>query len=277
MPFDPHEQPVRLTDFSLTDPQTFTGSDIRALVVRPQDDPELDRVIQFLEAVEDHLANEGTPEDSLGNIDESTLFLDPEFYKPDLARAADFVELFNLQSLTVSTFRNKAQVRGLGTINPRGFARGSRTSAGTLILTEFERDAWWELIGLPKEPTPSADLNIGDAGRSVLVDQIAPFDLVLIFNNELGAAAYRYIYGVDIITNGIVYSISDLYHENTISFVCRDVTPLTPVEEIKDIIRKQARNPHGRHRRISTLNYVESGREITRRFRLRKASRDPFR
>jgi hypothetical protein len=275
IPVETLDRRVQITDPLLTDTQTFTGSDVRALIVRPEDDTLMDKTILFLEALEEALSNQGTSAD-LSTLDEQTLFLDPSFYQPDRAKQSNFIPLLNLQSITVSTFRTKPQVRALGTVNPRGFARGSRTSAGTMILTEFEKDVFWDLVALPAEPTPSTDMNLGDAGRSVLPDQIAPFDLILVFNNELGAAAYRYIYGIEIVTNGIVYSIQDLYHEDTVSFMCRDITPLQPLNPIADLLRKQNANPHARHRRISTLSYVENGTEIVRRFRLLKASRDPF-
>ena len=46
-------------------------------------------------------------------------------------------QLLECTTLTVSVHRVKSPVRACGYINPKGFARGGRTIAGTMILTQF--------------------------------------------------------------------------------------------------------------------------------------------
>lgn len=252
---------------------TFTGADISALVILPQDEDRLNVIENYLNEVQ-QLLNDPDKEFTVAEATQaadSSLFLEPQ------GLGFSLLPLINLQSITVSTYRNKPQVRALGHVNPKGYARGSRTIAGTLILTEFDRDSFWTLI---KQNINHSDNNLGDSGSAVLVDQIAPFDMVLLFQNEYGKAAYRYIYGIELSTNGIVYSIMDMYNENTLSFTAADATPLTPIEDRNLSGETLGSSVIGAARetiRIKNLGIVQSAREITRRFRDRERSRNPFR
>ena len=44
-----------------------------------------------------------------------------------------------LQTITYSTHREVQPIRSIGNINPRGFTRGPRTIAGSMIFTVFDR------------------------------------------------------------------------------------------------------------------------------------------
>jgi hypothetical protein len=48
--------------------------------------------------------------------------------------------LTELTTITVSVHRVKSPARALGYINPKGFARGGRTIAGTMVFTKFGQD-----------------------------------------------------------------------------------------------------------------------------------------
>ena len=56
--------------------------------------------------------------------------------------------LVEASTLTVSIHREKAPVRACGYINPKGFARGRRTIAGTMILTQFRVDVLFRFFRL---------------------------------------------------------------------------------------------------------------------------------
>lgn len=266
---DPVNYPV------LEGSETFAGSDVDALIIFPDDEERLRMVETYLNEVA-RLIEEG--EDvSLSDAEDRAISNLPVSQSTE-----NFLHLLNLQSITTSTFRNKSQVRALGQVNPRGFARGSRTIGGTMILTEFNRDVFWNLL---KNNAPMNDQNVGDVGARVLVDQLAPFNMVLLFQHEYGAVAYRQIYGIEIVTNGNVYSIQDMYHENTLSFLCQDVTPLTPLEGVKgqlDTWRDRAGKIGNRPGltlvppRIASLASIQNGRSIVQNYRLRKNSRDPL-
>lgn len=257
---------------------SFAGADIRALLVMPDDYDRLIIIADYLTKFNEYLDRKTVN----GNIQGSNqLAIDTASAQAfsDLAAVNgqsiyNFMQLVNLQTITVSTFRSKRQVRALGQVNPKGFARGSRTSAGTMILTEFDRDAFWDFI---QNAQPLSDTNIGDGGSPLLIDQIAPFDVILLFQNEYGVSSYRYIYGVEIATNGSVYSIQDMYIENTVSFLCMDVTPLTPIGDIRENIITLGDKVLKVGHRIGNLTQVQNASQLAYRFRQSINSQNPYR
>lgn len=263
-------EPVKSALGNLT--HSFTGSDIKAVIIRKDDPILLKRAMKYLEDIQNATQNAqaepsmASPTEGIRDFDDEVPYADGLLYP-----------VVNLQTITVSTYRNKTQVRALGHVNPRGHARGSRTIAGTMIFTEFDRDPFWSLIAYSKDPVPAQDYNIGDAGDAVLPDQLAPFGMLLLFANEGGGLAYRMLYGLELITNGIVYSIQDMYNENTISFLATDVTPLTPLPAVvsrDDLLSPEAHaEGTGESVRISPLTSVTTGKEVLRRYRLLKNSR----
>jgi len=252
--------------------RNFTGADIKAIIIRRDSDVLLKRAKDYLDTVQvqaniDPVLNPQTalegPQGQDQPYDQSNL-----------------IPVLNLEAVTVSTFRTKRQVRALGHVNPRGIARGNRTIGGTIIMTEFDRDTFWNLISIPN-PVNGEDINIGDSGAAVLPDQLAPFDLLLMFANEAGIMAYRIIYEIEIVTNGVVYSIQDMFSENTLSFLCTDVTPLIPLAPLFALpggymSDKLIGDVHtkGAPVHISPLAQVSSGKEVLKRFRMLKQSRD---
>jgi hypothetical protein len=166
--------------------------------------------------------------------------------------------LADLTSITVSTYRSKQQVRTLGRVNPVGLAYGQRTIAGTMILTEFDREPFWRLL---QSSLADRDIMTQGYNAAVLLDQLPPFNIMLFCANEYGDAAYRVIYEISVVTNGTVYSIQDMYTENTISFMATDVTALQPLSV-------DAGTPG-----MSVLASAMSATEIARRFRDLKGAR----
>jgi len=133
-------------------------------------------------------------------------------------------QLLELTTLTVSIHRAKSQVRAGGFINPKGVARGTRTIAGTMIMTKFTADVLLSLLAgsiLPDDL--SKDTNW------TMIDQLPPFNLTLLFSNEYGYASYQRLTGVELVTDGSVYSIQDMITEETVSYLATDLTPLIPL------------------------------------------------
>ena len=60
-------------------------------------------------------------------------------------------------------------------------------------------------------------------------DQLPPFNLSLLFTNELGFASYQRILGVDFVDDGVVNSIQDMFTERTLVFLAEDFTELMPL------------------------------------------------
>jgi len=281
---------------------TFTGSDIKCLIIRRNDATMTKRALDYLMALqqqEEALKNpQPTPEAASARMGlmeggleanyESTIDWQAQqaiingngvadsLNKPNIDDAGDLIPLVNLQAITVSTFRAKRQVRALGHVGSRGIVRGTRTCGGTLILTEFSQDVFWRMIS-GQDPVPGSDYNTGDDGAAILPDQLVPFDILLLFNNEAGHMAYRMIYEVELVTNGVVYSVQDMYNESTLSFLCTDVSPLIPLPPIISrggaIMGEGLLIGDGKTVSISPLSVVRSGKEIARQYRLLKNSR----
>ena len=57
------------------------------------------------------------------------------------------------------------------------------------------------------------------------VDQLPPFDIVIVAANEYGKAATMRIYGVEILNEGSGFSIDDIVIENQMTYVCRTILP----------------------------------------------------
>lgn len=60
-------------------------------------------------------------------------------------------------------------------------------------------------------------------------DQVMPFDIVLVGNNEYGASAKMKIVGVEILNDGLGVSIDDAVIESQSTFVARTILPFTEV------------------------------------------------
>ena len=119
-----------------------------------------------------------------------------------------------LQTITYSIHREKAPVRALGFINPKGFTNGMRTIGGSLIFTVFDSHMMRRFA--------SAD----DTRRSgnFITDEMPPFNVTVTFANEYGAASTLSIYGVTIVDEGQTMSIDDIITENVMSYMARDIS-----------------------------------------------------
>lgn len=133
-----------------------------------------------------------------------------------------YKKLAECSTISYSIFREKRLVRGLGQTNIKGVTRGIRTVAGSLVFTIFDKAVLHELL---EAISPEGD------PRIVLVDQIPPVDIFIFFANEYGAVSRIGIYGVDFINEGQVMSIHDLYTENTVNYVARDIDTMVAVDK----------------------------------------------
>lgn len=135
--------------------------------------------------------------------------------------------LVECTTFTVSIHREKAAVRAAGYINPKGFARGRRTIAGTLVLTQFTVDVLYEwLMG-----QQVLGHDVSKDTQYVKVDQLPPFNMTLVFGDEFGNVSYRRVLGVDFVTDGVIYSSNDMLSEQTISYMASDFTPLISIND----------------------------------------------
>ena len=130
------------------------------------------------------------------------------------------VELSALQTISVSIFREKSPVRALGWRNIRGTTRGGRTIAGSLIFALVDEHPLKALID-----TYAYDYayDVGYWDGHSFPDQIPPFNINLLYQNELGDRGGLSLIGVDLTNDGMVSSIQDMLTENTYQYIARDM------------------------------------------------------
>lgn len=131
-----------------------------------------------------------------------------------------FLELGTLQTISVQSHREKFGVRALGHSYVKAYTRGPRTIAGSMIFTIFHEHAFAKLMRAMVAAEKNRELS------SLIPDQLPPLDLTILFANEYGQTSEFRIYGLEILNDGVTYSIEDLLSENVIQFVARDVDPL---------------------------------------------------
>ena len=165
-----------------------------------------------------------------------------------------------LQGISYAVQREKAPIYVMGRVDPLSFSRGKRGIAGTIITLMLDAhiikdpDSPFSSMGLigdkheiianpldKTDATPSLDdLDLVDSSfvfdpgnlddsyqlsAPWYVDQIPPFDIVIVAANEYGKAATMRIYGVEILNEGSGFSIDDIVIENQMTYVCRTILP----------------------------------------------------
>lgn len=153
--------------------------------------------------------------DALNDEHARLLALNPQFSTKVLAE---------IQTLSLSSHREKFPVRALGSTYPKGFTRGPRTIAGTMIFTVFDTNVLEQFL----ESHP-ADFDMHNSTSTAIIDQIPPFDITVAFANELGQVSRMAIYGVEIVNEGQTMSIEDMFMENVVQFVAQDYDPMRVV------------------------------------------------
>lgn len=175
--------------------------------------------------------------------------------------------LGSTQAVSYAIQREKAPIYVMGRVDPLSFSRGKRGIAGTLITLMFDRHILiqkpfinMQFLADKDEIYPQVspqDLNnaepvqqgglddlrdvsgvnftAGDLGDNYetqnawYVDQIPPFDIVVLGVNEYGNSAQMRIYGVEILNEGSGFSVDDIVIENQMTYVCRSILPWQPM------------------------------------------------
>jgi hypothetical protein len=162
-----------------------------------------------------------------------------------------------LQAVSYAVQREKAPIYVMGKVDPLSFSRGKRGIAGTLISLLLDHhmlhDAALSSITQPildkdelypdtagsivdatvndidvLDPSAIGPTDVADYYKQApafYVDQLLPFDIVIVAANEYGKAAQMRIYGVEILNEGSGFSIDDIVIENQMTYVCRTILP----------------------------------------------------
>ena len=161
-----------------------------------------------------------------------------------------------LQAISYAVQREKAPIYVMGKVDPLSFSRGKRGIAGTLITLMLDQhimlqkpfgemkfvadnDEIYPSVNDLNQAGNTADLqelgnvnfsagNLSDnftVSRAWYVDQLPPFDAVIVAANEYGQAATMRIYAIEILNEGSGFSIDDIVIENQMTYVCRTILP----------------------------------------------------
>jgi len=131
------------------------------------------------------------------------------------------VILGNVETISYSLHRDKMPVRTLGRTYAKDYVRGQRTIAGSLIFVQFDEAPLYKLYEFFNKK-----LENQHRFSSPVADEIPPFDLMLVFNNEYGYGSVIKMYGVEIVDEGGTFSINDIYSENVMQFIAKDIDPM---------------------------------------------------
>lgn len=130
-----------------------------------------------------------------------------------------------LQTVSYSSHREVVPVRSLGRIGQKGYARGPRTVAGSLIFTVFDRNIVHAIMEDAVFYLNEKYASIA-ATANYIMDEMPPFDIQIVMQNEHGQASGLAIKGLVITDEGQVMSIEDLLTENTYTFIAQELVPL---------------------------------------------------
>lgn len=141
------------------------------------------------------------------------------------------LELGELQTISYSIHRENSPVRVLGRVGPRGFVKGPRTIAGSLIFTQFDKYAFYKLQTFREHLK---------TGLFPLSDMLPPFDVTISFANEMGSFSKMRIYGITIVDEGSTMSVDDLITEQTFTYMARGIQPMVNYipEDLAEITEK---------------------------------------
>jgi hypothetical protein len=152
-----------------------------------------------------------------------------EIYKKDvdndltcLEGADNYFKLGSLHTISYSSFREKFAVRTLGRTQAKTYTRGPRTVAGSMVFTVFQEHDFLRMI-------KNIDTSNEKHPHIAMLDQIAPFNLMLLFANEYGAYSVLHLFDVELSSEGQQMSVDQIITHNTMNFYATDMIPMTSV------------------------------------------------
>ena len=185
----------------------------------------------------------------------------------DIVCSFNDVVIGECQAITYSITREKVAVYTLGSAEPRSFSRGKRGIAGNLVFIVFNRDALlsaldsnitkykgndvvtilnefdtrflsidkWDdymtnaALDSAGQPDEYTNALVNDQAKAIYADELLPFDITISCANEYGQRAVTVIYGVEIMNEGVGFSIDSPTSERAYTFVARAVDSMTPI------------------------------------------------
>jgi len=144
--------------------------------------------------------------------------------KEKALKSIPYFTLGSIHTVSYSSFREKFAVRSLGRTQAKAYTRGPRTVAGTLVFNVIQEHELLKLLG---------DANAGALDRTgvthpeaVMLDQVQPFNLMLLFANEYGEYSTMHLFNIDLSSEGQEMSVDSIVTHNTMNFYATDMIPL---------------------------------------------------
>lgn len=130
--------------------------------------------------------------------------------------------LGSLQTITYSTHMDRSPIRSIGNVNAKDYVMGPRTVAGSLVFAVFDKHFAYAAMD---------EIRKNNEGYHFLADELPAFDITITMASEYGKKAKLCIYGVQLINEGQVMSVNDIFTENTYQFVAKDIDYLSDQTE----------------------------------------------
>lgn len=161
-----------------------------------------------------------------------------------------------LQGVSFTVTREKAPLYVMGRANPISYSRGKRGIAGSLIFLTFDNGALIESIGKGEgkrnkffarqveanfkklvrgetggntRTSPRSGVDGSQIPSATIwsdawyVDQLPPFNIILVAENEYGGGATMSITGTEILNSGSGVSVDDITTDEQMTFVALDI------------------------------------------------------
>jgi len=135
------------------------------------------------------------------------------------------IDLDRLVTISYSVFREKYQVKAVGSSNAKGYSRGTRTIGGTLIFSHGHEDPL-----LPLLRTNHVRTTYSGSYKS---DELLPFDLSLVFlhtiegpHGGVNVLSRLWLRGLEINNESLTVSIQQTLTQKPLQFTAIDVEPM---------------------------------------------------
>lgn len=127
------------------------------------------------------------------------------------------IEIGTASTVSYSTYREKKQIRTVGRVSSKGITKGPRTISGRIIFTVVREHV---VETIKKEVPYLRDI------KTLLMDELPAFDLLVSFGNEYGGSAGLVIQGITVVDEQKTLSIEDLFTENIFTYLARALEPM---------------------------------------------------
>jgi hypothetical protein len=155
---------------------------------------------------------------SFSGADTNVVFSIP-IIKPVILNEGTHMESVTLQTLTISSASSVLPVRRAGESKARHYTKGARTFAGSMVFTVLGQDPFQQIASV------DALNNTVRGDGHWHIDQMPPFDAIILCANEMGESGMQMIHNITLTNWGTTYSVDDMYIESSYTYVAEHVSP----------------------------------------------------